>query len=60
MMKQQERQVQNRQPKQIAPQQVWLSTTEEQQAQFVQTMAMICQRLANRQTREKEGHDASS
>lgn len=59
MMKQQERKVQNRQPKQIVPRQVWLSMTEEQQAQFIQTVERICQQLASRQMKEKEGHNVS-
>jgi len=59
MMKHQEQQVQNRQPKQIAPQQVWLSLTAKQQAQFIETMEAICQRLVSRQMREKEAHDAT-
>jgi len=36
------------------PQQVWLSLTDQQQTQFVQTLKAICQRLARQQMREQE------
>ncbi len=44
----------------IAPQQVWPSLTEAQQAQLVQTIKAICQQLASRQMKEEEGDDATS
>ena len=59
MMRQQERQVQNRKSKQIVAKQVWLSMTDKQQEQFVQTIKVICQKLASRQMREQEGDDAN-
>ena len=41
--------------KEIAPRQVWSSMTDKEQAQFIQTIEAICQRLASQQMREKEG-----
>ena len=60
MMRQLERQIKNRKCKQITHKQVWPSLTEGQQAQFVETIETICQRLASRQMREEEGDDAIS
>jgi hypothetical protein len=59
-MMRQEEQNKTQKSQAIAPQQVWPSLTEEQQAQFVQTIKAICQRLASRQMKEEEGDDAIS
>ena len=59
-MMRQQRQNKNEENKRIAPQQVWPSLTEEQQAQLVQTIKAICQQLTSRQIRQEEGDNAKS
>lgn len=59
MIRQQE-QNKTQRGKEMAPQQVWPSLTDKEQAQFVQTVEAICQRLASRQMRQEEGHNATS
>ena len=58
-MKWQQEQNKTQESKEVAPKNVWPSMTERQQEQFVQTIEAICQRLASRQMRREEGHDAS-
>lgn len=43
--------------REIVPQTVWRSLTDNQQREFLQTIERICQRLAGRVTRQMEGHD---
>lgn len=44
----------------IAPRQVWLLLTDKQQAQFIQSMEIICQGIARRLMRLEEGNDANN
>ena len=46
--------------KEIASRQVWSSMTDKEQAQFIQTIEAICQRLASQQMREEEGPNGVS
>lgn len=59
-MMRQQKQNKNKACKEIAPKQVWLSLTDKQQGQFVQTIKAICQRLASRQMRQEERDNANS
>ena len=43
--------------REIVPQTVWRSLTDNQQQEFLQTIERICQQLAGRVTRKMEGHD---
>lgn len=51
-------QYRDKKTQQIAPKTVWRSLTDSQQWQVRHTIERICQQLATRVVKEKEGHNA--